>query len=87
MKRKVPFTKEQHFDAANRINEICKLLIELYEIIDNHYAKSHTIGKAVWKLISSPNIMNSIKSRLDDEWFRIGGTLEDCPYYDGRGHA
>lgn len=52
------------------------------------YGVSSAIGKEIQKLVLSPNIMNKLKSKLDDAYFdEHGGNANDNPYYDGRGHA
>lgn len=88
-KRYKGFSKQEHDEAAKTINEICIQLNALSKKILPAYGVSSPTGKEIERLVLSPNVMNRLKSRLDDAYFREhdDGKPSDSPYYDGRGHA
>lgn len=87
MKQYKGFTLEQHKQAAEKINEIGRLLNELGNMVYPAYGVSSRIGKEMGRLNLSPNVMSRLKSRLDTAYGEERHPDRDCPYYDGRGYS
>lgn len=69
-------------ETSNAINAIHKQLIDLSEKIIPAYGVSSPVGKELGKLIRMPNIMNELKSKLDDAYFaEHDGKANETPYY------
>ncbi|MCP4350574.1 MAG: hypothetical protein GY795_34335 [Desulfobacterales bacterium] len=82
------FSKKEHDRVAESINSLCKQLLDLSSMILPVYGVSSDVGKEIQKLSSTPNVMNKLKSKLDNAYFKEhGGRANDSPYYDGRGYA
>jgi len=82
------FSKQDHDEAAQAINTICKQLIGLCEKILLAYGVSSPIGKEIQGLALAPNVMNRLKSKLDDAYCsEHRGKANESPYSDGRGLA
>ncbi|MCX6676310.1 MAG: hypothetical protein NTW84_07830 [Methanothrix sp.] len=82
------FSKQQHIEASQTINAVCKQLIELCDKIIPAYGVSSAVGKEIGKLVLTPNIMNKLKSTLDDAYLgEHGGEVDGSPYYDGHGYS
>jgi len=82
------FSKQEHMETSQEINEVCRKLVDLCDKIILAYGVSSKAGKEIQKLALSPNIMNDLKLNLENAYLREhSGNPDDSPYFDGRGNA
>ncbi len=76
------FSKQGHIETSQAINEICRQLYVLSEKVTPAYGVSSAVGKIIERLVITPNVMDRLKSKLDDAYLgEHGGKPTDSPYY------